>query len=65
MMFRARKDHGENIFKIRLKITPRNLFKVKKRDHPMKNKDALIIKDVFERPKMAAVRISRRITKLN
>jgi hypothetical protein len=32
---------------------------------PLKHKGTLIIEDVFERPKMAAVRTSHRITKLN
>jgi hypothetical protein len=32
-------------------MTPQPIQSKKKRDHPLKNKGALIIKDVFEGPK--------------
>jgi hypothetical protein len=53
-----RKDHSENIFNLDLKWPPQTVQSKKKRDHPLKNKGALIIKDVFNRPKMVAVRLA-------
>jgi hypothetical protein len=57
-----RKNNVENIYK---KWPPQHVQSKKKSDRLLKNKGALIIEDVFERPKMVAVGTSRRITKLN
>ncbi len=53
-----RKDHVENIFKIRLKISPQPAQSKIKRDRPPKNKGGLIVEDVVERPIMVSVRTS-------